>query len=153
TEARFREQEGAHRLMAASIDAASRVITAFAPVGAKQDPVDALLEIPLDIDLKDLLSPPLEKLGFRIEDEQISDRFGTSTRTVSVARNQEQSFYIIVVPSWILEQALNANLAAFGYLRYIFVKSSHVYILARKLAAMELAFSFMIDEWSERDIK
>src|SRR5215470_15773556 len=138
--------------MAAPVNAASRLVSTLSGGAAGQSPVEALLNIQLDAELTGILSPALEKLGFSIETQEIPDRFGDSRRTVSLARGQTQTFYMVLIPSWVLEHDLDNNLAAFDYLSYTFA-NSRAYILARDLDAMGMGFSLMKDEWSKRNIK
>lgn len=119
-----------------------------------EDPADILNNLALDSELEQGFSAVLVQMGFTIQATEILDKLRNSSRTVTVVNSQECSFYVICIPKSILEQAKEENLGRITLLGGVFAKSGVVYIISRDLAAMDLGFETIIDDWAEtRSVK
>jgi hypothetical protein len=115
----------------------------------ERDPVKALKKLDLDTAVLAVVAPLLEQVGYALSSEDVVSRSG-DIRKVTVARKDGGMVYLLSVPDWLLDQADDANRAAFSGVGYLFAKNSRLYVVSEDLSSTDPAFELMMtEEWAE----
>jgi V8-like Glu-specific endopeptidase len=93
---------------------------------------EALRDMRLPSDVKELLAGPLRQLSYAIDEAEVRSRYrAADVRWISVIRRDGDVRQLLHIPGTVLKN--ENNFEAFDHLRYFFSKGATVYIISPKL--------------------
>jgi hypothetical protein len=118
--------------------------------GAPQEPSDALKDLRLSQSLIDLFTPPLQALGYTIENQQLTEKYTDLVHSYTAVRNNASRRLLFHIPMWILDDASPANTSAVIAMGYWLERGTTLIILSEGLDTPARPYRKVAEEaWSK----